>query len=299
MYDQSDPRSTLSAGGSTATDFAAAEYLRFYATEPREKSESMKVWYGRGQNFVVAYAEVLDGAKYVRPKQPDEYVVLIPDAATSIEVTWAGSTSKIAGNSIVFIPAGDSVIRATAPGRLVMMFTAASEDLCEKSANAKAYRSAHPNIPPFAPWPDPPDGFMVRQYSLDVPDQPGRFGRIWRCTTFMVNVLPAQHGPRDVTKLSPHFHDSFEQGSLALEGSFTHHVRWPWTSNLNNWRADDHEYCGAASLAVIPPPAIHTSRGMSEGINQLVDIFSPPRIDFSQKDGWVLNESDYPMTVVP
>ncbi|WP_429573205.1 helix-turn-helix domain-containing protein [Paraburkholderia sp. UCT70] len=45
LYDQSDPRSTLSPGGATATDFAAAEYLRFYATEPREKSESMKVWY--------------------------------------------------------------------------------------------------------------------------------------------------------------------------------------------------------------------------------------------------------------
>ena len=104
----------------------------------------------------------------------------------------------------------------------------------------------------------------MRVYSLDVPEDPGRFGRIWRCTTFMVNFLPVQHGPRDTTKLSPHYHDDFEQCSLALAGAFTHHIRWPWTTNLKAWRPDDHEYCGS-------------------------------RFDFSQKPGWVLNADDYPM----
>jgi hypothetical protein len=297
MYNSTDPRASLATAKSApqATEFAAAEYLKFYEAAPQEDDANGKTWLGRGQNFIIAHSEAKPGASFSRTGQIDEYAVLLPDAKSSATITWQGKTETVAGYSLVFVPPGDSTVSLPDGGRLVRMFSTRSEDLAEACVNAHSYVTPHPNIPPFQPWPEPRGGYRVRAYSLDVPPEPGRFGRIWRCTTFMVNVLPADKGPRDIHKLSPHYHDDFEQCSLALEGSYTHHIRWPWTPSLNAWRADDHEFCASPSVTVIPPPAIHTSRGMDVGVNQLVDIFSPPRFDFSEKQGWVLNADDYPM----
>lgn len=297
MYNSSDPRTSLATAksGPTATEFSAAEYLKFYDMRPSQEDANGKTWLGRGQNFVIAYSESQPGAAFGRDAQVDEYVVLLPDRESSATITWEGRTETVAGYSIAFVPPGASTVSMPDGGRLVRMFTTRSDDLASACANADAYASQHPNIPPFEAWPEPRGGFKVRSYSLDVPAQPGRFGRIFRCTTFMVNCLPEEQGPRDTTRLSPHYHDDFEQCSLALQGTYTHHIRWPWTADLGAWRADEHEQCGSPSITVIPPPAIHTSRGMEQGVNQLVDIFSPPRVDFSQKHGWVLNADDYPV----
>ena len=301
MYDVSDPRSRLAQPSMAApslpagSGFAAAQFGRFYENEPQESGPAGRSWYTRGQNFAVVYSEAAPGAVFVREKQPDEYVVLVPDREASITVEAGSETVEVPGYSLVIVPPGKSRVKIPAGGRIVRLITTQSKDIADKCENAGAYAAPRANIPPFKPWPEPADGYRIRVYSLDVPPKPGRFGRIFRCTTFMVNFLEPQVGPRDVTKLSPHHHDDFEQGSLALEGAFTHHLRWPWTTNLNAWRDDEHAYCESPSITVIPPPAIHTSRGMKEGINQLVDIFSPPRIDFSSQPGWVLNADDYPM----
>ena len=299
MYESDDPRSrlsTASAGTSPAPlAFGVSTYARFYETEPQHQNERERTWYARGQNFIVAYSELRAGARLARENQPDEYVLLLPDERLEASVVAGGETRVVPGYSITFVPPGDSVVELLADGRAIRLFTSRSADLAASASNAALYQRPDPNVPPFEPWPDPPDGHRIRSYGLNVPDEPGRFGKIWRCTTFMVNVFPPQIGPRDPEKLSPHHHDDFQQGSLAIAGRYVHHLRWPWTANQKEWRDDEHELCASPSLCVIPARVIHTSAAVDPGVNLLIDIFSPPRADFSAMPGWVLNADDYPM----
>ena len=297
MYDTTDPRAALAPAptAAQATEFAGADYLKFYQVLPAAQDALAKSWYGRGQNFLVAYTQAHPGAALPRSTQPDEYAILLPDLATEIVVQAGGQEETIQGYRIAFVPPGDSLVRVTKGGIVVRIFSHRAADVAALCLNAAAYAAPQPDTASLTPWPDPSGGFKIRSYSLDVRPASGRFGRIFRCTTLMVNVLDPWEGPRDTTKLSPHHHDDFQQGSLALKGEFVHHLRWPWTTDLNRWRNDDHELCGSPSLAVIPPPAIHTTQAIGKGTNWLVDLFSLPRLDSSLKPGWVLNAEDYPM----
>ena len=296
MYEADDPRSAMAGGNGSETSnaaFGASTYARYYDSEPQETGANFKSWYTRGQNFVVCFSEVSPGATFTRGDQPDEYVLLLhePDMAATIEAN--GETMEIEGYSLTIIPPGDSTITVHTAGQVVRLISTQSRDMAEKAENADTYAGPHPQVPAFEPWPKPADGWKIRHYSLDVPDEEGRFGKIFRCTTFMVNVFPPQ-GPRDIAKLSPHSHDDFEQCSLALHGYYMHHMRWPWIADSREWRDDEHEKVLSPSVAVIPPKVLHTSAPSDPGKNVLVDIFAPPREDFSDMDGWVLNADDYP-----
>ena len=300
MYAVADPRSRLSSAKAGSTpgaqgSYGASQYALFGETPPQIDDANGRTWITRGQNFIVAYTLARPGGVFERSAQVDEYMLLIESPEPSAEVSADGETVQVPGAHIVIVPPGDSRILLPEGGEFVRIFTSDSGDLAALASNAEEFVTQQPHVAPVVRWPDPVGGFHIRAYSLDVPAQEGRFGRIWRCTTLMVNVFePAP--PRDSTKLSPHHHDDFEQGSLAMGGSFVHHLRWPWTANLADWRDDEHVECPAPSLCVIPPPSIHTSASVAPGdVNLLVDIFSPPRRDFSEMAGWVLNADEYPM----
>lgn len=298
MYKDKDPRADLFAASSKApaTGLIAQEQLAlFYDTEPQDQGDGWKSWYHRGNNFVLSYSEARPGTVFKRNAQPDEYVVYLPQGTNRAVIEAGEQRIEVPGNAIAFVPPGNSCVTLPDGGVLVRLFTSRSVDLAYAASNAGAYDTARTHIPPFEAWPAPRGGFRVRHYSLDVPAEPGRFGRIFRCTTFMVNIFESQQGPRDTAKMSPHHHDDFEQGSLTLKGSFVHHLRWPWTVDMADWQDDRHIEVGSPTSLVIPPPVIHTTRATDSGNNDLVDIFCPPRMDFSLKPGWVLNADDYPM----
>lgn len=298
MYDKTDPRSTLSSTTAKAPDpstpYGTSSCVHFKEGPPQVEGAAFRQWIARGGNFLVCYVEAQAGAQIHRPNQVDEYVILSPQHGTEMRIESDHGAEDIPGYSVVVVPPGASTIRIKTSGHFFLLATTQNADLADKAVNAGAYAQARAHLAPFAAWPQPPAGSRIRRYSMEVANEPGRFGRIWRCTTFMVNLF-VETSPRNIEMVSPHHHDDFEQGSLLMSGTMSHHLRWPWTTNMRNWLPDEHHDCGSPSLMVIPPPAIHTSNGTGSELRLMVDVFSPPRIDFSQKAGWVLNAAEYPM----
>jgi mannose-6-phosphate isomerase-like protein (cupin superfamily) len=298
MFDKSDPRAGLgrSTPAAVADAAIAAPYYTEFDGQPSEVSaRGSKTWITRGQNFIVAYSRLVAGDELRRPAGQDEYVAILheDDAVVTIHAGDGQATAK--GQSLVVVPPGESVIVADQPTDVVRVFDIRTGDFAARAGNAAEYREAHPRVAPLESWPEPTGGDRLRVYPLDtIAAEPGRFGRIFRTRTLMINYMYPTEGPRDISKLSPHHHDDFEQGSLAVRGDFIHHIRTPWTPDMNQWRDDEHIPVGSPSLAIIPPPTVHTTRATGTGTNILIDIFSPPREDFSDQPGWVLNAAEYP-----
>lgn len=301
-----DPQNLRSRLGSSTTPqrsqtsdqpAASAVYFDFSVLAPDEEGDhGSRTWWVRGQNFVLGFTWAADGEVLPRNNQPDEYVVLVPRAGTRISAAAdVGGDLDIEGPGLVVMPPGASELEVQGGGPVVRLFTTRSEDLVARCRNRDDYAEPHAHVAPLVAWPDPTDGHRIRAYRIeDHPYEPSRFGRLFRCSTFMVNWFDPDEGPRDPNSLSPHLHDDFEQCSLALEGSYVHHVRSPWTSRLSEWREDDHELVASPSVAIIPPPALHTSQSVGQVSNHLIDVFCPPREDFSKQPGWVINAGEYP-----
>lgn len=302
MLDPSDPRSALRAAGSAArvpvtAPIGRPQYIDLSDEPPESAFGQPATWFVRGHNFVLAMTRLEAGASLHRgaSEQPDEYVLLLTEADPGVAVEWGGSTQHIDEPAVVVVPGGDSVVRAHRNTPVVRLFDDRAQDMISAARNASYYSEAHPRIAPLVPWPVPAGGQRIRIYpTVGIAAEPGRFGRIFRTRSFMVNILETQSGPRDPEQLSPHVHDDFEQCSLVVEGHYVHHIRTPWTPRRSQWRADEHQEIGSPSVTIIPPPTVHTSEAIGPGLNRMIDIFCPPRQDFSDQPGWVLNAADYP-----
>src|SRR5690348_3570616 len=138
MYETDDPRSRLAtAGGGAgpASAFGASTYARFYEEAPREQDSARSTWYVRGQNFVVAYSEVRGGTVLERAEQPDEYVLLLPEAGVSAQIDTDKESVAVDGFSITMVPPGRSRIAISGSGTVVRLFSTKSEDLCRLVSN--------------------------------------------------------------------------------------------------------------------------------------------------------------------
>ena len=272
-----------------------ASYGRLYEEAPQlAEGNGARTWLMRGANFVIAVSDVDAGAELARAENTDEYMVLLPP-----ETNAAISTNKEAidadGESLTIVPPGRSAVRAGNAGRIVRIFSNRARDLGASASNAANYADGAAEVAPIVDWPEPEGGYRLRNYYLPDYSDPKFFGRIFRSTNLMINVFDRKDVRRDPSKMSPHSHDDFEQASLTLEGAFTHHLRVPWTPNMALWREDEHVTFDSPSILVIPAKLIHTTQDVGSGPTWLIDIFAPPRIDFSRQPGLVRNADEYPM----
>ncbi|CAN5275067.1 hypothetical protein BH11ACT4_BH11ACT4_19780 [soil metagenome] len=299
MYAKDDIRSQLAPATpaktvDAATPIKPSQWIEFHKLEPSELAPGgSRTWNARAANLVLSYTDAKAGDVFTRSGQPDEYAVLMYSDSAPIRVIAGGRQVEVDEEAFVVVPPGDSTIEVVADGTLIRLFSSVADDLREGALNADAYAEPDQRAAELVPWPDPVGGFTLRVYKLaDTPIAEGRFGRIFRTTNMMVNFLAEEPAPRDKHKLSPHFHDDFEQISLAVKGEFVHHIRYPWGPDSAQWRPDESRQIDTPSICIIPPPTVHTTQGIGAH-QQLIDIFSPPREDFSAS-GWVLNSADYP-----
>jgi hypothetical protein len=303
-YTKDDPRSALTAtkppGGPAAGDgVAAPQFLDFSVLPPDVRTPAGSAqWISRGQNFVLVYTEPAAGDVVWQSALSTETVLLLIDENSAISGTSStngAAPHDVTGPALVVVPPGDATITSTGTGPIAQLVQADETEWAAKASNAAAYAEPHPHVALLEPWPEPVGGYQWRTYPMsDVPEDPKRFGRIFRTRAFMVNFMKAGSGPRDLSKMSPHFHDDFEQASLVVAGTYVHHIQTPWGTDGRTWRPEDHAQVGSPSVTIIPPPTVHTSQGIGWRTNHLIDIFAGPRADFSARPGWVLNADEYP-----
>jgi hypothetical protein len=253
--------------------------------------DGSSTWLTRASTFVVAISKVTAGSRLARDANPDEYMLLLPDGLRAT-VRAAGQSVAVPGkgDSLTIIPPGTSDITFEGEGHVTRIFSHRAVDLMQAAANA----GLHPCRPADEAPAPPPAGFRLRHYRLDEFRKPDSPARPFRSTNMLINAFVPRDFRRDTRKMTPHAHEDFDQASLALQGHFIHHLRYPWIADMTQWREDQHHAVGSPSLIVIPAQSLHTTQDTGQGWVQLVDIFSPPRPDFVEKPGWLCNEADYP-----
>jgi hypothetical protein len=274
----------------------------YHDSEPQvvDPSGKAKTWITRGGNFAVTYSEVEPGAVLERADNPEEYMVILPPDGTTATIEAGGETIQAGSDSLTIVPPGASRITATGKGVIARIFSKASSDIMAQASNAATYADGAPELAPPDLWPAPNGGYRLRHYPLTQYADPNGERiqpRCFRSTNMMVNLFVHYRTRRDTKALSPHWHDDFEQASLTLNGTWVHHMRYNWGSDLADWKADEHGEMATPSVIIIPARAIHTSQdvGADGPESSLYDIFCPPRMDFAAKPGFVINEDEYPL----
>ena len=186
----------------------------------------MRIAHGmRAGEFRGLYSEAGDGAVFERRAQPDEYVLLLPEAETSAVVEANGERREINGYSITMIPPGDSRITVAGTsiggGQVVRLISAQSPDLLELVSKAPSLTDRI-RLSPLNRGRRPMEAISSTARRAD--EDGG--------SADSLHHLHGQNVPRSPVarsaKLSRTERD-FEQ-CRGDRGVLRHHLRWPWVA---------------------------------------------------------------------
>ena len=260
--------------------------------EKPESRESTDHWFARGQNFVVEWVDGRSDGATFDVVTAEEAFLLLPQVGAMIGD--AEGTVAATVRSVCILPPGEFKVTLDKAGLCACLYSDPAKFALPGIVNAGVYTPPNPDVAPVSPKFRRVDGSeTVKVIEIDKISTPGRNSamKVLQCATMSINWV-YREGARDRTSLSPHVHDDFEQGSLAIFGSFIHHLRAEWGKNAELWRDDEHTQVPAKSLLVVPPKLIHTTEGVGDGAHLLIDVFAPARVDFIEK-GFVANAADY------
>lgn len=249
-------------------------------------------WTARSQNFIVEWIEATSHGQFVSISSEHEIILLPLGAAVSLAT--GPSEIHAPARSVCVVPPGELLITFAAGGRCAVLCSSRTDPAAQVPLNAERYEMLDVRIASSTPaWSRKAGGQSVDVFLVDEIQPPFDSPRLkmFQSSTMSINWAEYE-GPRDPAMLSPHSHSSFEQGSLALDGEFVHHLRWPWLKDSTQWREDAHVRLGSPSLMVVPPEVVHTTEGIKDRHHLLIDVFSPPRRDFIEKN-WVVNSGNY------
>lgn len=263
---------------------------RYYAEKPQLEGQGVRSWITRAANFAIVVSEGTAGSSFSGTAVDEQFVYTLEGG---VRVNAGGQSIELGAEDLAIVPPGPWTIHFTNPGHVVHQITT-DEPLAKHAANAATYAAGAPEVAKSEPWPEPVGGYRLRRYSTLEAYARGGMVHAFRTRKLMMVPYARFLEPRDETQLSPHSHADFEQGSVALEGGWVHHLRVPWVPDKRAWRPDLHLEVDSPSTTIIPAGVIHTSQGIAGEGMRLIDVFAPPRVDFSEK-GWVDNAADYPM----
>jgi hypothetical protein len=248
-----------------------------------------RIWRARGKTFLVEWCEATALGSRINRRFNDETIAVFPAAGGT--VTIADIEAAIPERAIAIIPAGEFSLSCAGAGYVVLL-SPIRPNVTTLAINERDYDNASAEgmqtVPRSCGISRPLQIIPVDEI-VPPADKPRL--KIVRSETMSVSWIEYS-GLRDRTKLSPHDHDDFEQGSLAVEGQYIHHLRTPWGPDATQWRDDVHLKAAPRSLCIIPPRVLHTTEGEGDGKHILIDIFAPARADFIES-GWVFNSATY------